>query len=149
MGDDLLCSQRLKAGPPRLSLLKQMNTRQMNVFPRALLMLALLVLSGNCGDAVSEQRSEVRLSFPESCTFANPVAEGQDPWVVRRDGWYYLVESSEGAIYVYRSAKLTEIKKNGVRVWQAPEDGWNQAHIWAPELHFMDGRWYIYYAAGR
>ena len=121
----------------------------MNPFPRTPLMLVLLVLSGNGGGAVSEQHSEAHRSSPESCTFANPVAEGQDPWVVRKSGWYYLVESRAGAIYVYKSAKLTEIKQNGVRVWEAPEDGWNRAHLWAPELHFIDGRWYIYYAAGR
>ena len=22
------------------------------------------------------------------------------------------------------------------------------AHIWAPEIHFIDGRWYVYFAAG-
>ena len=22
-------------------------------------------------------------------------------------------------------------------------------HIWAPELHYIDGRWYIYFAASR
>ena len=26
---------------------------------------------------------------------------------------------------------------------------WNASHVWAPELHFVDGRWYVYYAAGR
>jgi GH43 family beta-xylosidase len=36
-----------------------------------------------------------------------------------------------------------------VRVWAAPDTGWNQASVWAPELHRIDGRWYIYYAAGR
>jgi GH43 family beta-xylosidase len=22
-------------------------------------------------------------------------------------------------------------------------------HIWAPEIHFIDGKWYIYFTAGR
>jgi GH43 family beta-xylosidase len=22
-------------------------------------------------------------------------------------------------------------------------------HIWAPELHFIDGKWYLYFTAGR
>jgi GH43 family beta-xylosidase len=34
-------------------------------------------------------------------------------------------------------------------VWTAPDTGWNRTNIWAPELHSIDGRWYIYYAAGR
>ena len=86
----------------------------------------------------------------EACTFVNPVAEsGQDPWVVRWKGWYYFVASEENALYVYKSERLTDLKKNRVRVWTPPDSGWNQAHLWAPELHFIEGRWYIYYAAGR
>jgi GH43 family beta-xylosidase len=84
-----------------------------------------------------------------SCTFTNPIADGADPWVVRKDGWYYMVESEDNGISVYRSKSLTDPKRNEVRVWSAPEEGWNQSHIWAPELHFVNGRWYIYYAAGR
>jgi GH43 family beta-xylosidase len=78
----------------------------------------------------------------------NPVAPGQDPWVVRHGDAYYMVESRDRGIYVYRSATLTDPKRNEVRVWLAPESGWNRDHVWAPELHFIDGRWYVYYAAG-
>jgi GH43 family beta-xylosidase len=83
-----------------------------------------------------------------ACTFTNPVAQGADPWVVRQGGSYYLAQSTGQGIYIYRSDKLTEIKKNGVLVWTPPATGWNRANVWAPELHFIDGRWYIYYAAG-
>ncbi|MBA8823749.1 GH43 family beta-xylosidase [Saccharopolyspora lacisalsi] len=33
-------------------------------------------------------------------------------------------------------------------VWRRPESGRTGGHIWAPELHRIDGRWYIYFAAG-
>ncbi|MGQ0563167.1 MAG: glycoside hydrolase family 43 protein [Gemmatimonadota bacterium] len=83
-----------------------------------------------------------------SCTFTNPIAEGQDPWIVRHGDSYYLIQSKAREIWVYKSDRLTEPLKNGVRVWSAPATGWNARNIWAPELHFIDGRWYIYYAAG-
>ncbi|HEX2094246.1 MAG TPA: glycoside hydrolase family 43 protein [Longimicrobiaceae bacterium] len=83
------------------------------------------------------------------CTFRNPIAPGADPWVVRQAGFYYLIQSRGREIYVSRSANLTEVHSNPVRVWAAPDTGWNRDHVWAPELHFIDGRWYIYYAAGR
>jgi len=102
-----------------------------------------------CGrDSPSGNRSAVAPDT-SSCTVSNPIADGEDPWVVRRNDWYYLVESTGGGISVYRSKKLTDLKRNEVPVWSAPEEGWNQSHIWAPELHFVNGRWYIYYAAGR
>ncbi|MFL5578785.1 MAG: family 43 glycosylhydrolase [Gemmatimonadaceae bacterium] len=85
-------------------------------------------------------------------TFTNPIAPGADPWVIRANGTYYSVESrnggSDAGIWVYRSDTLTSLKRNGVRVWRPSSSGWNQQDIWAPELHFIDGRWYIYYAAG-
>lgn len=84
-----------------------------------------------------------------ACTFANPVAVGADPWVVRRGDTYYLIQSRGRAIWVYRSTDLTRPAQNGVRVWTAPDTGWNRSNVWAPELHFLDGRWYVYYAAGR
>ena len=33
-------------------------------------------------------------------------------------------------------------------VWRRPSTGQTGGHIWAPELHRIDGRWYIYFAAG-
>ena len=33
-------------------------------------------------------------------------------------------------------------------VWRRPATGRMAGHIWAPELHRIDGRWYIYFAAG-
>ena len=82
------------------------------------------------------------------CTFTNPVAPGADPWIVRHDGYYYLVESGTLGITVYKSATLTQPKQNGVVVWHPPATGWNSTNVWAPELHFIGGRWFIYYAAG-
>ena len=85
----------------------------------------------------------------DSCIFSNPIGAGADPWVIRHNGAYYSVESGNGGIWVYRSNALTRPKQNGVRVWTPPDTGWNRTNVWAPELHFIDGKWYIYYAAGR
>ena len=82
-------------------------------------------------------------------TFTNPVAPGADPWVVRDNGFYYSVESGDGGIWVYKTDTLTKLKKNGTRVWRPPTSGWNQVDVWAPELHRVGDKWYIYYAAGR
>jgi GH43 family beta-xylosidase len=84
---------------------------------------------------------------PQPCTFTNPVGEGQDPWVIKKDGYYYFIESKKGGIYVSTNTKLINIKKHEKRVWTPPPKGWNHANIWAPELHYIDGKWYIYYAA--
>lgn len=82
-----------------------------------------------------------------SAVFHNPIARGADPWVIWHDDWYYwcLSENDRG-VAVYRSRSLTTLGEKFV-VWRAPESGPYSAQVWAPELHRLDGRWYIYVAA--
>ena len=79
--------------------------------------------------------------------FTNPLFDGADPWLVRKDGYYYYCSASGRGISISRSRFITR-KGETKRIWDAPDTGWNRSCIWAPELHFLDGRWYIYYAAG-
>lgn len=120
-----------------------------NELPRLLLGISLGLLLCACRREAPSVNRSTGGEDTSSCTFSPPIADGADPWIVRRDDWYYLVESKNEGISVYRSKVLTDPKRNEVQVWSAPEEGWNQTHIWAPELHFVNGRWYIYYAAGR
>src|SRR5690242_19545734 len=81
---------------------------------------------------------------PTACTFRNPIGVGQDPWVVRRGDTYYFAESHNNAIWVHKAGWLNNDTSGGVSVWNAPSTGWNSTNIWAPELHYIDGSWYIY-----
>lgn len=80
-------------------------------------------------------------------TFKNPVFDGQDPWYIKKDNFYYYCFSAGNGITISKSKYLTKPGEMR-RVWDAPSTGWNRSNVWAPELHFIDGRWYIYYAAG-
>lgn len=79
--------------------------------------------------------------------FVNPVGEGADPHVVR-DGDRYLWCQSEGnvGVAIWVSDRLTAMGRKHV-VWWAPDQGPCSREVWAPELHRLDGRWYIYVAA--
>jgi GH43 family beta-xylosidase len=80
-------------------------------------------------------------------TFQNPIAAGADPWVVRHDGWYYWCLSEDMlGVGIYRSRTLTALGER-VTGWRAPRFGAFCAEVWAPELHRLDGRWFIYVAA--
>lgn len=106
---------------------------------------ALVVAAANCSGSSSGDPAH---GTNAACTFTNPLGPGQDPWVVRRGSAYYFAESHDNGIWVHKSGWLTTITGGGARVWAAPASGWNQTNIWAPELHYFDGRWYIYYAGG-
>ena len=64
-------------------------------------------------------------------------------------GFYYYSESrNDRQIFIRRSRTIAGIAADpGVCVWTAPVIGRNSDHVWAPELHLIDGRWFIYYAA--
>ena len=77
-------------------------------------------------------------------TFTNPVMEGADPHVVYYDGYYYMLVTRGDRVGIKRSADLNRIHEyNEIVVWKfenTPVGG----HVWAPEMHFIDGKWYIY-----
>lgn len=101
-----------------------------------------------CAPAVVQPGSASVEAKAEATFFTNPIAKGADPWVIKKDGVYYSCGSGKGGIYVSKSESLTQLgERKGV--WKAPAQGWNRAAVWAPELHFLQGKWYIYYAAGK
>ncbi len=88
----------------------------------------------------------VCLSFGE--TFVNPIGLGADPSIIRKDGYYYLCSGGGGNITIRKSVKLQDIvKAPHVLVWSAPATGNYSKNVWAPELNYLDGKWYIYVAA--
>ncbi len=81
-------------------------------------------------------------------SFQNPLWDGADPWMIKHGDEYIYCRSSNNSIIVSRSkyiTKMGELKQ----IWSAPATGWNSACVWAPEIHFVDGHWYVYYAAGK
>ncbi|BDP43920.1 hypothetical protein DAETH_38890 (plasmid) [Deinococcus aetherius] len=86
-------------------------------------------------------------------TFTNPVVRSQDapdPWVIRHGGRYYLTSTfdQDGGLWVWSAATLTGLDAGRkVKVWTAPASGPLSQQVWAPELHFLRGRWYLYFTA--
>jgi GH43 family beta-xylosidase len=83
-------------------------------------------------------------------TFTNPIipAPSADPWMLRHNGRYYFSESRDRSIFIRSSERACFIMQDSGRlVWRAPQTGFNSDDIWAPELHHIGNRWYIYFAA--
>ncbi|WP_231956327.1 family 43 glycosylhydrolase [Posidoniimonas polymericola] len=81
-------------------------------------------------------------------TYANPIYGGQDPYVLLHDGVYYIAASAPGdsAIVVFKSDKLTDPGVSRT-VYVPPATGPYSKQLWAPEIHRIDGQWYIYTCA--
>lgn len=80
------------------------------------------------------------------------ILQRADPYVYKHtDGWYYFTASvpAYDSICLRRSQTLVGLAEaEEVAVWHKHESGPMSFHVWAPELHFLEGKWYIYFAAG-
>jgi GH43 family beta-xylosidase len=84
--------------------------------------------------------------------YDNPIVKQRaDPWVYRTDaGDYYLVATvpEYDRIEIRKSETINGLADATPKVlWTKHEEGAMGYHIWAPELHRIDGKWYIYFAA--
>jgi GH43 family beta-xylosidase len=69
------------------------------------------------------------------------------PWVIRAGDAYFFTATlaPDSGLSVWKARTLTGLDSGTkVRVWNAPPDGPLSRQIWAPELHRLRGRWYIY-----
>ncbi|WP_214859083.1 family 43 glycosylhydrolase [Exiguobacterium sp. s191] len=87
-------------------------------------------------------------------TIVNPIVEQRaDPWIMRHtDGYYYFTASLPdfSGIPLRRAQTLGELTAAAEKVvWQKRSTGVMSANIWAPELHYIQGKWYLYFAAAR
>ncbi len=80
--------------------------------------------------------------------FTNPIMAAADPWILKHEGSYYFCMAGGGTISVSESSQLSQINYPSI-VWEQPNGiVWNKDLLWAPEIHYIENRWYIYYTAG-
>lgn len=87
-------------------------------------------------------------------TYNQPwILQRADPYVMKSqlDGRYYFTASvPEYDRIILRSAKTLEGLQEAEEkvIWTKHEHGPMSKHIWAPEMHYIEGKWYIYFAGG-
>jgi GH43 family beta-xylosidase len=73
---------------------------------------------------------------------------GPDPWVIQRDGVYYFTSTARDHIELRRTTDLWRLPEaKPVIVWRAHASGPASTSVWAPELHHIRGKWYLYFTA--
>ena len=103
--------------------------------------VAMMVLAGRCWADGGEM------------VFRNPlVLQRADPFVMlNSDGFYYFTATvpEYDRLILRRAKKLDGLAGAEEKViWRKHEHGAMGSHIWAPELHRVGAKWYIYFGAG-
>ncbi|MEV0003238.1 glycoside hydrolase family 43 protein [Micromonospora sp. NPDC050980] len=80
-------------------------------------------------------------------TFTNPIAtNAPDPQITYVNGYYYLLSTGLDKIQIKRSPTLVGLGAAQVKtVFNAQPFTGYTVDIWAPEMHRIDNKWYIYF----
>ncbi|KOV85307.1 family 43 glycosylhydrolase [Nocardia sp. NRRL S-836] len=113
-----------------------------------LLVLVTITLLGVAGLPVTQA------SATPAVRYTNPIApQRADPHIFKHtDGFYYFTATvpEYDRIVLRRATTIQGLATaQETVIWRKHSSGEMAAHIWAPEIHFINGRWYVYFAAGR
>jgi len=113
----------------------------------------LLMISLGLGGVAQAQVSRSSLAegpSPGVGLFTNPLLRppAQDPQVTYHAGRYHYCESSPEGVFLRVAADFAGLAAAPARrIWAPEARGPMSKNIWAPELHILDGRAHIYFAA--
>ncbi|MGN6493629.1 MAG: glycoside hydrolase family 43 protein [Agriterribacter sp.] len=82
-------------------------------------------------------------------TFTNPLLpSGADPFSFYKDGYYYYTHTLGNRITIWKTKNIADLKTAEQKTIYTPPEGtmWSK-ELWAPEIHFINNKWYVYYAA--
>ncbi|MBV9988256.1 MAG: glycoside hydrolase family 43 protein [Chitinophagaceae bacterium] len=82
-------------------------------------------------------------------TFSNPLLPaGADPWCVYHNGSYYYTHTTGRNITLWKTRSISGLRTAEKKiVFTPPATGPYSKELWAPEIHFLQNKWYIYFAA--
>jgi GH43 family beta-xylosidase len=82
-------------------------------------------------------------------TFTNPLLPaGADPFSFYKEGYYYYTHTTGKNITLWKTNSIANLKTAEKKIiFTPPAKGPYSKELWAPEIHFIQNKWYIYFAA--
>lgn len=99
--------------------------------------------------ACSTAKQNKASALPNTNSFTNPILpSGADPYSFYKDGYYYYTNSLGNRIGLWKTKSLADLKTADYKTIYMPPQGTEYSKdLWAPEVMFLQGKWYAYYAA--
>jgi len=118
---------------------------QTNLFSTInIFIIILILLNISCNNS----KSGAEILENNENTYVNPLLPtGAEPWAMFHDGMYYYLQGCEDKVILWKTKDITELAKaESKQVW-TPQEKSNAFHLWGPEMHIINNKWYIYFAA--
>jgi len=82
-------------------------------------------------------------------TFTNPLLpSGADPYSFYKGGYYYYTHTTGNRVELWKTKNLADLQHaQHQTIWTPPVNTLYSKEIWAPEVMFLQGKWYAYFAA--
>ena len=82
-------------------------------------------------------------------TFTNPLLpSGADPFSFYKDGFYYYTHTTGNRIMLWKTKSLAALKyAESKTIFTPPQGTAYSRNLWAPQIHFINRKWYAYFAA--
>lgn len=82
-------------------------------------------------------------------TFINPLLKsGADPYSFYKDGFYYYTNTLSDSIVIWKTKNLADLKTAERKtIFVPPDNTMYSDELWAPEIMFLQNKWYAYFAA--
>lgn len=110
----------------------------MNNILKCFFIVFVLFVSCNSAQKISSEQS-----------FNNPILPyGADPYSFYKDGFYYYTHTMQNNLTLFKTENLANIQNAEKKViWTPPANTMYSKEIWAPQIQFLRGKWYFYFAA--
>ncbi len=107
------------------------------------LLLLVVVGSISCNSGRAGKKEDSKEN-----TFVNPLLpEGADPSAIYCNGKYYYTHETGDGIYLWAATDITDMAHALCKKVWIPKDPANSCNLWDPEIRYINGKWYIYFAA--
>ncbi|MDQ6610002.1 MAG: glycoside hydrolase family 43 protein [Bacteroidota bacterium] len=109
-----------------------------------------LLVNVSCKKPVDNSGGGVVDPPPVGNTFTNPLlSSGPDPYVVKKDNIYYYTNTLDNRLGLWKTTAMSKLSTAPYTTIYSPAAaGDHSKNLWAPELYFINNKWYLYYSAG-
>jgi len=111
---------------------------------RILVIIAIALFCFSCKQSNTQDKKKAE----QIAYFTNPLLpKGPDPWALWYGGYYFYMHTMKDSLVLWKTQDITDLKNAQMKTIWIPTDPSNSFNLWAPEIHNINGNWYVYYAA--